>query len=270
MMNRKLPRKLAVAFLVTIGVYLLCGIIIYLMQEKILFHPKPLPAKHPFTFDQPFREINVPWGKDNLSIIQFKPEDEPKGIVLFYHGNMENAEHYRKYPPFFLKHDYEVWMIDYPGFGKTTGRRSEKIMYAQALKMYEVASKEKKTDNIVIYGKSIGTGVASYVAANRPCRQLTLETPYYSISSLAREYFPIYPVNWMVRYSFPNHYFLQKVKAAVTLVHGTKDEVVPYGHSVKLKKENMKINLLTIENGKHNNLSEFDAFRSGLDSLLRL
>ena len=74
-------------------------------------------------------------------------------------------------------------MIDYPGFGKTTGKRSEKVIYEQALMMYDLAAQTNKSDSLVIYGKSIGTGVASHVAANRKCKRLILETPYYSINA---------------------------------------------------------------------------------------
>jgi pimeloyl-ACP methyl ester carboxylesterase len=159
-------------------------------------------------------------------------------------------------------------MIDYPGFGKTTGKRTERIMGKEALLMHDMASKEIKSDSIVIYGKSIGTGVASYVASNRNCRQLILETPYYNIPSLARHYFPIYPVNWMIKYSFRVNNFLKKVKAPITIFHGKKDEVVPYTHSIWLKKENSKIKLFTIENGTHNNLATFNLFQNTIDTLL--
>jgi uncharacterized protein len=181
---------------------------------------------------------------------------------------MENVEHYKNYPAFFLRNNYEVWMIDYPGFGKTTGKRTEKIIDEEALLMYGMASKQISSDSIIIYGKSIGTGVASYVASTKDCKRLILETPYYSITSLARHYFPIYPVNRMIKYSFPIRDYLKKANAPITILHGTKDEVVPYKHSLWLKEENNKINLITIENGKHNNLSQFALYRLTLDSLL--
>lgn len=239
----------------------------YFIQDKILFHPKPLPKEHKFSFEQPFEEINIPFGKDNLNLVKF-PAINRKGIVLFYHGNMKNVEHYKKYPPIFIRSHYEIWMIDYPGFGKTTGRLTEQIMKEQALLMYDLALKGIKTDSIIIYGKSLGTGVASYVAANRDCKRLILETPYYSIPSLAKHYFPIYPVKSLIKYSFPVYEYLKRIQIPVTIFHGIKDEVVPYKHSKWLKEENRKSELITIENGKHNNLSNSDLFQKKIDSLL--
>jgi pimeloyl-ACP methyl ester carboxylesterase len=159
-------------------------------------------------------------------------------------------------------------MIDYPGFGKTTGKRTESILYDQALLMYDLASKEFAGDQIIVYGKSIGTGMASYVAANRNCKLLILETPYYSMPSLAKHYFPIYPVETMIRYSFPVYKYLKEVEAPVIFFHGTKDEIIPYRQSIRLKREHTGITLITIKEGKHNNLAEFELYREKIDSLL--
>lgn len=268
-MNAIFVRRAKRIFIIIVSIYFLGGLALYFVQDMILFHPKPLPKEHQFSFEQPFEEINIPFGKNNVSIVKFKSFNNRKGIVLFYHGNMENVEHYKKYPAFFLRNQYELWMIDYPGFGKTTGSRSEKIMEKQAVMMYDMALKETGTNSIIIYGKSIGTGVASFVASNRNCRQLILETPYYSIPSLAGHYFPIYPVRFLLKYSFPIHDYLKRVRSPITIIHGTRDEVVPYKQSSMLKQERQNINLVTIEKGRHNNLSEFQLFQTTLDSLLQ-
>lgn len=267
-MNIRFKRTIKRIFTTLVLIYLFGGIVLYFIQDKFLFHPLPLAKEYRFSFGRPFEEMNISFEKENVSIIKFKTVDKRKGVVLFYHGNMENVEHYKKYPALFLSNHYEVWMIDYPGFGKSSGERTEKRIDDEALLMYDLASGQISSDSIIIYGKSIGTGVAAYVAASRNCKELVLETPYYSMSSLARHYFPVYPVDWLLRYTFPVHDYLNKVKAPVTILHGTHDEVVPYQQSVRLKKEDPKIELITIEKGKHNNLSEFTTFRNKIDSLL--
>ena len=182
---------------------------------------------------------------------------------------MHNVEHYKKYPAFFLRNGYALWMIDYPGFGKTTGERTEKNMYQQALIMYDSAARYVGGDSIVIYGKSIGTGIASYLASQRLCHQLILETPYYSIDALAKHYFPFYPVVPMTKFSFPVYSYLSGLKIPVTIFHGTKDEVVPFAQGARLAKENPGIEFIAIENGKHNNLSGFTLYQTRMDALLQ-
>ena len=257
------------ALIVLIIVYCVGALVLYFVQDLILFHPKPLRSNHQFKFEQVFEEINIPYRNHNLNIVKFKTGKRPNGLVLFYHGNMENVEHYKKYPPIFLKYNYEVWMIDYPGFGKTTGKRTEGMMYEQALLMYDMALKQINSDSIVIYGKSIGTGVAAFIAFKKNCRLLILETPYYSIPSLARHYLPVYPMDWMVKYSFPINDYLKKVQSPITIFHGTNDEVIPYTHSKLLKEENKKIEFISIENGKHNDLTNFNQYHTIMDSLLQ-
>ena len=80
----------------------------------------------------------------------------------------------------------------------------------------------------------------------------------------------IYPVNLMAKYHFPNYLYFKKIEAPVTIFHGTKDELVPYNHSVKLVKENPSVQLITIKKGKHNNLNDSPLFHQQLDSLLQL
>jgi uncharacterized protein len=234
----------------------------------MIFHPKSVHASHQYDFNQEFEETNISFHGNNLNFIRFGTTAKSKGIVLFFHGNMENVEHYKKYPSLFTENGYEFWMIDYPGFGKTTGKITEETLYEQAQLMYAKAAKKYSPDSIIIYGKSIGTGIASYLASVRSCKSLVLETPYYSMISLAKSYFPIYPVSLLLRYSFPNNRHLENISVPVTIFHGTGDEIIPYRHVLKLKKENPEINLVTIEDGKHNNLFEKPVYRFNMKKIL--
>src|SRR6185295_15234793 len=149
-------------------------------------------------------------------------------------------------------------MMDYPGFGKSTGKRSEQIMYDDAKLLYKMARARFSKDSIIIYGKSLGTGIASYLASVKDCKRLILETPYCSIEALFSHYAFIYPVGWMSKYHFPTYKYFEKVDAPITIFHGTSDEVIPYSQSKRLIKiAKPGAELVTIEKGKHNNLNDF-------------
>jgi pimeloyl-ACP methyl ester carboxylesterase len=262
-------KKLLKRSLIAIAIlYVLGGIALYWFQDLFFFHPVPLAKNYRFVFEQPFIELNLPYGKDNLSIVQFKTDKARKGIVLFFHGNAMNVEHYSKYPSVFIRNGYDIWMIDYPGFGKTTGKRTEGIMYDQALKMYELATKETAADSIIIYGKSMGTAVASWLASRNNCKSLILETPFYSVHALARHYVPFYSFIPLSKYNFPNFEYLKKVKAPITIFHGTNDQLVPYSQGKKLAEEN-NCRFVTIEKGTHNDLFGFELYQREMDSLLK-
>ncbi|MFI5128401.1 MAG: alpha/beta hydrolase [Chitinophagales bacterium] len=271
-MQKKPAKKFWKWIKITLIIYIIFGIALYFLQEKFLFHPEKLTAEHVFHFSIPFKEINLTVNdQKNLSIIQFTvPDSACKGVVLYFHGNRRNIERYAPFAVNFTTNNYEVWMIDYPGYGKTTGKRTEQIIYDDARELYKMARARFSKDSIILYGRSLGTGVASYLASVKDCRRLILEAPYYSIEALFSHYAFIYPVGWMSKYHFPTYQYLKKVDAPVSIFHGTNDEVIPYKQSKRLMKiAKPGTELITLDHATHNNLNELSLFHQKLDSILQ-
>ena len=246
------------------------GIALYFLQDKFIFHPQKLASDYQYKFDVPFQQIDLAVTEEkNLSIVQFTiPDSVRKGIVLYFHGNRENINRYAPYAKNFTRNNYEVWMLDYPGFGKSTGKRNEGILYEDALTLYKMAINKVAADSIIIYGKSLGTGIASHLASVRDCKRLILETPYYNMDALAKHYFFIYPVVPMSKYTLPTNKNFKFINAPIAIFHGTKDRVIPYKHARWLASKKNGTELITIEKGRHNNLNDFTLFQQKLDSLL--
>ena len=243
---------------IAIVVYLLCGIALYLLQDRFLFHPVALKRNSPYHFSAPNREINVAADESsNMNVVQFLTNDSlPKGVVLYFHGNRKNIGWYADYASNFTKNGFEVWMVDYPGFGKSTGRLTEQKLYDDAMQLDIMARSKFPADSIILYGKSLGTGIASWLAARRSCKQLILETPYYSMTSLVQYYLPIYPVNTLLKYKLPVYKYLSIVNAPVSIFHGTEDKVIPYSNAHRLTAAmHSKDRFITIENAGHNKMN---------------
>lgn len=256
---------------ILIALYCLIGIVIYFAQDYIILRPVQLSRDHTFKFDFPFKELNIPYDANtNINIVQFTPADtNPKGVLLYFHGNRSNISRYRRFVPYFTRSGYEVWMIDYPGFGKSTGKFTEQLVYEWSLVMYKLARTRFAADSIIIYGKSLGTGIATQLASVRNCRYLILETPYYSMPAIFGYYAPVYPVNRMIRHQFPTFEFLPKVTDPVFIFHGTNDWVIPYGNARRLQPLLKKQDeFVTIEGGTHRNLYNFPVVPRKIDSLL--
>jgi uncharacterized protein len=193
------------------------------------------------------------------------------GVVLYFHGNKGNIGRYGRHAAEFTARGYEVWMMDYPGFGKSTGPRSEQKLYDYALLLYKLARSRYRPDQIVIYGKSLGTGVAAQLASVRDCRRLILECPYFSMVSLIRHYLPIYPISTMLHYHFPTNEFLPSVTAPVAIFQGTADGLIPLSNAERLKSLlKPGDEFIPIEGGSHNDLADFPLFHQKLDSLLKI
>ena len=253
-------------------VYVLGGVALYFLQDYVFFHPVSLKKDHNYDFPEKHKDINIPITENsNLNIVQFFSTDTiTKGIVLYFHGNKKNISWYAKYPPYFTKYGYEVWIIDYPGFGKSTGKLTEQTLYDWSNYTYNFARTRFSADNIIIYGKSMGTGIAAHLASIQPCKKLILETPYYDFPSIIKHHIPIYPVDWMIHYKIPTYAYIEKVKAPVTIFHGTGDEVIPYRNAERLK-HFLKPGdeFITIKDGEHNDLFKFKETIEKLDSLLK-
>lgn len=260
---------------VLILLYCIVGIAVYYGQDRLLFHPQAVDRSTKYNFGQPFRELNLPYdAASNINIIQFKAilpagDSLPKGVVLYFHGNKENIGRYAPCASDLTRDGYEVWMMDYPGFGKSTGPFTEQRLYDHALILYKLARARWSPGQIILYGKSLGTGVAAQLASVRDCRGLILECPYFSMTSLARHYLPIYPMGKMLHYRFPTNEFLTAVTAPVTIFHGSSDGLIPYSNAARLRPLLKPGDaFITIPGGGHNDLSKFPLFREKLDSVL--
>ena len=272
-MEARTKRRLKRTVKLLIIVYCGLGIALWYLQDSIFLQSKTLNAGYVYKFKQPFAELNIPISEnETLHAVQFFPADTAnrKGLILYFHGNKENITHYVPAAALLTGHGYEVWMLEYPGFGKANGVFSEDRLYKNADLLYKLALKKYAADAITIYGRSLGTGVAAELAAHAVCKQVILETPYYSLPELAAAHFPIYPTSAMIRYNFPVYTYLPLIKVPVTVFHGTADGVIPYKHASRLKPLLKKSDVfVTIENGSHNNLASFSVFNQKLDRLLQ-
>ncbi|NCU06117.1 MAG: alpha/beta hydrolase, partial [Chitinophagaceae bacterium] len=143
-MQLKTKRRIRNGLIFATVIYILGGLALWFLQEKIFFHPKQIRPGDAFQFNEPHKEENVQVDASSvLNFVKFYPADpaSKKGIVLYFHGNRENINRYAAASLFFTKHGYEVWMPDYPGFGKSTGNFSEERLYNDADVLYKLALK---------------------------------------------------------------------------------------------------------------------------------
>lgn len=237
----------------------------------MIFHPEALPQDHKFSFPYSFEEVNLNNEKKvRLNAIYAKTDLPKKGVILYHHGNAGNLDDWGNVAPDFLKLGYDILIPDYRGYGKSTGKISEKKLTEDAQQFYSYL-RERYTDNqIVLYGRSLGTGVTTNLARTVSCRMVILETPFLSVPDMAAEMLPpILPIRQLLSYKLDNADNLSSIKAPVYLIHGTEDELVPYRHSeglvTILKRPEV---LYTIEGAGHNNISQFPVYHKVIAELL--
>lgn len=257
--------------------YFLGLFVLFFFQDEIIFHEKILADNYQFKFDVPYKELwievdNASEPKSKINALYFYADSlAKKGLVVYYHGNANNLNRSAKFAADFTKNGYDILMIDYRGYGKSRGKFSEKGLISDASATYNFAKKLFPESKIVVYGKSLGSGIATQIAAANHPKVLLLETPYFNFPDIARHFFPLIPYKLLLKYQFASDQYIAKVPCPVHLFHGDNDGLVYYESSIKLAKvlgKNPAKILTTIKGGEHRNLSKFPEYHTALDSIL--
>jgi len=242
----------------------------YFFQEKFIFKPEKLKQDFRFRYDIPFQELffDIEPGV-RINGLHFYRE-QPLGLILYFHGNTRSIKGWAKYARDFYRYNYDVVLVDYRGFGKSTGKRSEKEMLSDMQFVYTDLLKQYNEHHIIVYGRSMGSGFATKIASENEPRYLILDSPYYNFTRVVERFLPILPVRYVLRYHMRTDKWIRDVKCHTYIIHGTRDRLIPIRHSEALQKLNPhKITLIRIRNGGHNNLPKFDEYHNFIRDILK-
>lgn len=250
-------------------IYFLISLAVYLFQEKLVFAPIKLSQDFKFEFTHDCEEVNLKT-KEGVYInsLLFRQPQNPKGIILYFHGNAGSNADWGEVSNDLMRYGYDLFMIDYRSYGKSNGEPSEAYLYADAMMAYKYVRRMYSNNDVIVYGRSLGTGVALNLCKKVKPRQLILETPYLSMKAMADKTVPWLPVKLILRYPIQSDRFIKKVKCPIDMIHGTEDELIPYEQAVKLSKINKNAKLHTIVGGKHMDLNQFSDYLPILHSII--
>lgn len=260
-MIKKITATLAIVVAVVV-------ILLYMFQDKIIFQSEPLPRDYVFSFPQPFEEVHLSTDDgETINALHFKVK-EPKGIVLFFHGNKGNLSRWGNLVAYLEEYQYDVFVIDYRNYGKSTGSYNEKAMYEDALLAYEHVKELFPEEQIVIYGRSLGCTFATRVATQNHPKHLVLEAPFYNMKKGVRFYSKLAPT-FIIKYKFETNKDLPKVQIPVTFFHGDADVVTSFEDSKDLfDLGTSKKDFIAIPEGTHHNLKDFAIYKKRLSEIL--
>jgi pimeloyl-ACP methyl ester carboxylesterase len=246
------------------------SLLVYFLQERFIFKPEKLKQDFQFRYDAPFREyfFDISPGVRINGLHFFR--EKPKGLILYFHGNTRSIKGWARYARDFYRYDYDVVLVDYRGFGKSTGKRSEKEMLSDMQFVYDRLKEQYSEEHLIVYGRSMGSGFASKVASDNNPRYLILDAPYYSFTRVVERFLPILPVRIVLRYHLRTDIWIKKVRCHTYIIHGTRDWLIPIRHSEALQGINPRmITLIRIQGGRHNNLPTFDEYHNFVRDILK-
>jgi len=255
--------------------YILLGIIVlslflYFFQDRFIFKPEKLKQDFQFRYDVPFRELffDIQPGVRINGLHFFR--EKPHGLILYFHGNTRSIKGWARYARDFYRYNYDVVLVDYRGFGKSTGRRNEREMLTDMQFVYNKLAQQYQEHYLIVYGRSLGSGFATKIASENRPRYLILDSPYYNFTKVIERFLPILPVRYVLRYHLRTDKWIRKVNCHTYIIHGTKDRLIPIRHSEELQKLNpRKITLIRIQGGGHNNLPKFHEYHNFIRDILK-
>ena len=253
---------LKIAVYLFAAVYLILIVMAFAFQSRFIFHPGKLPYDYRFSLGENDREVflKTPDG-ETINALFYRGADTQ--VVLYFHGNAGDLSNWQEVSHDFVAAGYSLFIIDYRGYGKSTGFISEQGLYIDAETSWAYLTNTLKflPEDVIIYGRSIGTGVAVELATRHNARGLVLESPYSSLRKLVQQKVPwLLPSLWL-RFYFDNLKRMALVKSPVMLIHGDSDTLIPLSHTQTLYETFQgKKMMAIIRQGGHYDLHAFDEY----------
>lgn len=257
-----------------VGVFIFVYVSLFFLQDLLIFQSVKLPKDHVYQFEGRFNEYFIPvvnpdQTRDTLNALWFNADTLSRGLVIYFHGNRGNLQRWGNYAAPLIKEGYDVLMIDYRGYGKSTGKPGEEAFYRDARQVFDWALPKRTDGKLVLYGRSLGSAVASHLAGEVPNDLLILETPFDELKGVAQPY--VESGTWLLpmRYTFSNRKNLEAVHARVVILHGTDDAIVPLSSALRLKPLlQSPEDFIIIPGGGHRNLPSFPQYEETLRRVL--
>ena len=242
--------------------YIIVLIGIYFVQEKLLFNPDKLSESHVFRAGQELELEVAPQIALNCISID-NPNDN--GVILYLHGNRGSNRRCLRQLMVYDGLGYDLFMPDYRSYGKSDGfMLSQEQAYGDMQVVYNHLKERYGEDRITILGYSLGSSMASHLAATNNPKALHLVAPYKSLIAMKNKFAPVIP-SFLLKYPFRNDKNLTNVSCPVTLYHAPNDELIPYDHARSLSEINPSFKLIDLPGSGHRGSIFNDAVRRNID-----
>jgi fermentation-respiration switch protein FrsA (DUF1100 family) len=244
-----------------VSVYLGGLVLLYFKQRDLLFPIPPVGRMTPEAAGFPQAEEHVLTTTDGEKIIAWHvPAREGCPVVLFFHGNGDFLAGRVSRFKGVTADGTGLVAVSFRGYAGSTGRPSEAGLLQDAEAAYAFAAARYEASRIVVWGFSLGSGVAVALAAKHPIAKLVLEAPYTSTADIAAAMYPIVPVRLLMRDQFHSDQRIGKVTAPLLIVHGSEDQAIPVRFGERLfAMANEPKQFVRLDGGGHENLDEFGA-----------
>lgn len=241
------------------AIYLLVAAFLFVYQRKLLYFPT--------STDPAFSAEEIVVDNAGTRLHGWVLHPGKARAVIYFGGNSELITHRQEYFDSQFG-DYSVYLVNYRGYGNSEGAPEEAGLFSDALAIYDRV--QGRHEVVLAYGRGLGSGVAVYLAANRPLDGLILLTPYDSIASVAQKLYPVFPVKWLIRDRFDSASIAAQIQVPVLIASAERDRVIDTRHALALRERFTRapVEYVQIEGAEHNDIPEFPQYRAAVSRFI--
>tara|TARA_B100001057_G_scaffold163452_1_gene164095 strand:- start:399 stop:1217 length:819 start_codon:yes stop_codon:yes gene_type:complete len=234
-MFKNFRKALLQLFLIIFFLYFLVLVFLYFYQRNLLYHPD----ENNYSEDKISVEIKKVKIKtsDNIELLGWFHEKDLKNYktLLFFHGNAGSLENRIHKLNHFQDMNINFLIIAWRGFSGNDGKPTEQGLYEDGKSAIKwLLNKGVDEKNLILYGESLGTGVASHLAQKKNYAGVILETPFTSMVDAAKTFYPYIPVSLLLKDKFENHKKIRNINSPILVLHGEIDQIVPFKMGKKI------------------------------------
>ena len=225
--------------IVSLGVYVFLSAYIYFIQSSLLYYPD-MPGRNlatsPENIGLTYQNIEL-ITEDNIKLHGwFIPNDKTNETVLFFHGNAGNISHRLESIEIFHRLGLNVFIIDYRGYGQSEGKTTEKGTYRDAEAAWNYLNKTRgiSSQHIIIFGRSLGASIATWLANKHTPAGLIIESGFTSVASMGQRLYPFLPIRWLTHFRYDTRQYVKNVSCPVMIAHSSDDEIIPYAEGLEI------------------------------------
>lgn len=239
------------------AVYVGLGLYLYVFQAGYVYFPD-LPSRQvdatPADIGLAFDAVMLRTADGETLAGWFIPAPAARGTLLYLHGNGGNIGHRLDQIEVFHRLGLNVFIIDYRGYGASSGKPSEQGTYQDALAAWNWLMQEKRVapERIVLFGESLGGSIAAWLAARQPPAGLVIYASFTSVPEMAQALYPMFPASRLVRYRYDTRAALGSVTCPLLILHSPEDEIIPFSHGQALLEAAREPKRLVELRGGHN------------------
>ena len=240
-MNKKILKFFKIIGIITGIIYLAICTLLYVKQDDLLFHPQPNTLQEVAEILKATPEFDslsfvMKDGNRTCGYISKDTIKEKLPLVLYFGGNAEEVSHLSDFKKYFP--NTVMMLMNYRSFGLSQGVISEKTMFSDALEVYDklITNPEIDTTHVIVIGRSIGTGVATYLSSQRKTSATVLITPYENMIDVAFEKYPFVPISLLIKHRFESDKYAPNISSPMLALISKNDQIIPKHHAYALTK----------------------------------